>query len=361
MGGDEFTIILEGFSKVEFVAIIAQKIIDAFAQPVYLGGHELYVSTSIGIAIYPLDDIDQENLIKDADSAMYRSKEMGRNMYQFYTKDINSAINDRFQMESSLRHAIERNEFILHYQPKVDIDSGMIVGAEALIRWLHPKAGIIMPSEFISILEETGLIVSVGEWVLRTACAQNQMWQGLNRQPLQIAVNLSARQFLQKDLVAMIGKILKETGLSPDLLELELTESMLMAHSDYNMETLKELTNLGIQISIDDFGTGYSSLSYLKRFSIHSLKIDQSFVRDIAIDPDDAAIATAVVAMGNSLRLNVIAEGVENPEQLQALRNMGCHQAQGFLLGAPMPADIFTEHLRRTAQLDSTADSPKPV
>ena len=351
LGGDEFTIILEGFSKVEFVAIIAQKIIDTFAQPVYLGGHELYVSTSIGIAIYPLDDTDQENLIKNADSAMYRSKEMGRNTYQFYTKDINSAVNDRFQMESSLRHAIDRNEFVLHYQPKVDIDTGMIIGAEALIRWQHPKAGIIMPSKFISILEETGLIVSVGEWVLRTACAQNQAWQNIGMQPLQIAVNLSARQFMQKDLIGMISKILHETGLKPDLLELELTESMLMAHSDYNMATLKELSNLGIQISIDDFGTGYSSLSYLKRFSIHSLKIDQSFVRDIAIDPDDATIATAIIAMGSSLRLKVIAEGVENPEQLAALRGMGCHQAQGFLLGAPMPADIFTEHLRRTAHL----------
>ena len=356
LGGDEFTIILEGFSKVEFVAIIAQKIIDAFAQPVYLGGHELFVSTSIGIAIYPLDDTDQDNLIKDADSAMYRSKEMGRNTYQFYTKDINSTVNDRFQMESSLRHAIERKEFVLHYQPKVDIDTGMIIGAEALVRWLPPQSGIIMPSEFIPILEETGLIVSVGEWVLRTACAQNQAWQALNRQPLHIAVNLSARQFMQKDLIEMIGKILKETGLKPELLELELTESMLMAHSDYNMETLKELANLGIQISIDDFGTGYSSLSYLKRFSIHSLKIDQSFVRDIAIDPDDATIAAAIISMGNSLRLKVIAEGVENPEQLEALRSMGCHQAQGFLLGPPMSAEIFTEHLRRTAQLHTAAD-----
>ena len=351
LGGDEFTIILEGFSKVEFVAIIAQKIIDAFARPVYLEGHELYVSTSIGIAIYPIDDTDQESLIKDADSAMYRSKEMGRNTFQFYTKDINSAINDRFQMESSLRHAIERNEFVLNYQPKVDIDTGTIIGVEALIRWLHPKAGIIMPNAFITILEETGLIVAVGEWVLRTACAQNKAWQNLGLPLLQIAVNLSARQFMQKNLVDMIKTVLAETGLQAEFLELELTESMLMSHSDYNIETLKELSTLGIQISIDDFGTGYSSLSYLKRFSIHSLKIDQSFVRDIAIDPDDAAIATAVVAMGNSLRLKVIAEGVENPEQLAALRAMGCHQAQGFLLGPPMPAEIFTEHLRRTAQL----------
>ena len=353
LGGDEFTIILEGFGKVEFVAAIAQKIIETFAKPVYLGGHELYVSTSIGIAIYPLDDTDQENLIKNADSAMYRSKEMGRNTYQFYTKDINSTVNDRFLMESNLRHAIERNEFVLHYQPKVNIDTGKIIGAEALIRWLHPRTGIIMPSEFIPILEETGLIVTVGEWALRTACAQNKAWQNLCDPPLHIAVNLSARQFLQKNLVEMIAQILKETGLQAEYLELELTESMLMTHSDYNISVLKELANLGVQISIDDFGTGYSSLSYLKRFSIHSLKIDQSFVRDIATDPDDATIATAIIAMGNSLRLKVIAEGVENPEQLEALRAMGCHQAQGYLLGLPMPPEAFAEHLRRTTELQS--------
>ena len=210
-----------------------------------------------------------------------------------------------------------------------------------------------MPSEFIPILEETGLIVTVGEWALRTACAQNKAWQNLCDPPLHIAVNLSARQFLQKNLVEMIAQILKETGLQAEYLELELTESMLMTHSDYNISVLKKLANLGVQISIDDFGTGYSSLSYLKRFSIHSLKIDQSFVRDIATDPDDATIATAIIAMGNSLRLKVIAEGVENPEQLEALRAMGCHQAQGYLLGLPMPPEAFAEHLRRTTELQS--------
>lgn len=355
LGGDEFTIILEGFGKVESVAVIAQKIIEAFAKPVYLGGHELYVSTSIGIAIYPLDDTDPEGLIKDADSAMYRSKEMGRNTFQFYTKDLNNTVSDRFQMESNLRHAIERDEFVLHYQPKVDIDTGRIIGAEALIRWQHPGTGIIMPNEFIPILEETGLIVQVGEWVLRTACAQTQAWHVLGLQPIQIAVNLSARQFMQKNLVEMVSQTLKRTGLQPEFLELELTESMLMSHSDYNITTLRELADLGIQIAIDDFGTGYSSLSYLKRFSIHSLKIDQSFVRDIAINPDDATIAAAIIAMGSSLRLKVTAEGIENPEQLEALRGMGCHQAQGYMLGSPMPADIFAEHLRRAAQINSAA------
>ena len=347
LGGDEFTITIEGIVKVEFVATIAQKILDSFAKPVYIGDHELYVSTSIGIAIYPFDDTELESLIKDADTAMYRSKEMGRNTYQFYTKDLNIAINDRFQLEIDLRHAIERNEFVLHYQPKVDIVSGQIMGMEALIRWQRPGAGLVMPNEFIPTLEETSLIVPVGEWVLRTACAQNREWQNLGVQPLQISVNLSARQFTQKNLAERFAQILKETNLDAKLLELELTESMLMTHSEENIVTLNALADLGVLVSIDDFGTGYSSFSYLKRFAIHTLKIDQSFVRDIANNPDDAAIATAIIAMGSSLRMKVIAEGVETSEQLDVLRSIGCHQAQGYLLGRPMPAEAFAEHVRQ--------------
>ncbi|MDO8413293.1 MAG: EAL domain-containing protein [Gallionellaceae bacterium] len=349
LGGDEFTITIEGFTKVEYVATIAQKIIDVFAQPVYLGEHELHVSTSIGIAIYPLDDTSQEGLIKDADSAMYRSKEMGRNTYQFYTKDINATVSDRFQLEKSLRGAIEHNEFVLHYQPKIDIASGKIVGVEALIRWQHPDKGLVFPDEFIPMLEETGLIMPVGEWVLRTACAQNQAWQKQGDLPLQMAVNLSPHQFTQENLAERFAAIILETGMDPKLLELELTESMLMAHSDSSIAALQALAKLGILVSIDDFGTGYSSLSYLKRFALHALKIDQSFVRDIANNADDAAIATAIIAMGNSLRLQVIAEGVENQEQLDVLRALGCHQAQGYFLGAPMSADLFVKHMRQAS------------
>ena len=347
LGGDEFTITIEGITKVEIVATIAQKIIDAFTKPVYLGDHELYVSTSIGIAIYPFDDTDQESLIKHADSAMYRSKEMGRNTYQFYTKDLNITINDRFQLEKGLRHAIERNEFILHYQPKIDIGSGRVIGSEALLRWQDPKTGLVMPDEFIPVLEETGLIIPAGEWVLSTACTQNRIWQEMGYEHLQIAVNLSARQFMQKNLSEKFARIISETNMDPSFLELELTESTLMAHSEVNIVTLNALTKLGVLISIDDFGTGYSSLSYLKRFSIHALKIDQSFVQDIASNPDAAAIANAIVAMGNSLRLTVIAEGVETHEQLGVLRSIGCHQAQGYLLGKPMTADKYTEYLNQ--------------
>ena len=353
LGGDEFTITIEGFTKVEFVATIAQKILDAFAQPVFLGEHELHVSTSIGIAIYPLDDTNQEGLIKNADSAMYRSKEMGRNTYQFYTKDINATVNDRFQLEKSLRHAIERNEFILHYQPKVAIASGEIIGAEALLRWQHPDKGLVLPDEFIPMLEETGLILPVGEWVLQTACTQSQIWRKQGRKPLQMAVNLSPRQFAQENLAERFAFIIQQSGMDPKLLELELTESMLMAHSESSIATLQALAKLGILVSIDDFGTGYSSLSYLKRFSLHALKIDQSFVQDIARNADDAAIATAIIAMGNSLRLKVIAEGVESQEQLDVLRALGCHQAQGYLLGAPMPAELFDEHIHQAALGDT--------
>ena len=347
LGGDEFTIIIEGFGKDEFLAKVAQKIINTFANPVHLGGHELYISVSIGIAVYPMDGTSQENLIKEADSAMYRAKEMGRNTYQFYTKGLNSTVNDKFEMEKGLRHAIENNEFALHYQPQVDIASGATVGAEALIRWYRPGVGLVMPDDFIRILEETGLIIQVGEWLLRTACAQNRAWQKQGIQPLKISVNISARQLMQNDIVDRILAILQETDLEPKFLELELTESMLMANSDSNIFSLNELSKHGIMISIDDFGTGYSSLSYLKRFSIHSLKIDQSFVQEIVNNPDDAAIATAVVALGKSLRLIVIAEGVENQEQLDMLRDMGCHQAQGYLLGRPMSAESFVEHVSK--------------
>ena len=348
LGGDEFTIIIEGFGKEEFLARVAQKIINTFANPVHMGGHELYISVSIGIAVYYLDGTSQESLIKEADSAMYRAKEMGRNTYQFYTKGINSTVNDKFEMEKGLRHAIENNEFELHYQAKVDIASGAIIGAEALIRWHRPGVGLVMPDDFIPTLEETGLIIQVGEWLLRTACAQNRAWQQQGIQPLKIAVNLSARQLMQNDIVDRVLTILNETDLEAQFIELEITESMLMENSASNILSLNELSKHGITIAIDDFGTGYSSLSYLKRFSIHSLKIDQSFIHEIVSNPDDAAIATAIVALGKSLRLTVIAEGVENQEQLNLLRDMGCHQAQGYWLGRPMPAELFAEQVRKS-------------
>ena len=359
LGGDEFIVIVEGFRKEEFVATIAQKIIDAFAKPVYLAGNELYVSVSVGIAIYPVDDTSQEGLIKAADSAMYRAKESGRNTYQFYTKGLNSAVSDKFRLERDLRHAIENNEFVLYYQPKVDMTTSEIIGAEALMRWHRPGKGLILPDEFISALEETGLIVSVGDWVLRTACAQSRAWQKEGIQPLKMAVNFSARQLKQKDTVERVLQILREVDLKPEFLELELTESILMEHSDFNITTLNEFARQGVMISIDDFGTGYSSLSYLKRFSIHALKIDQSFVQDIVTNPDDAAIATAVIALGTSLRLKVIAEGIETQEQFELLRALGCHHAQGYLLGRPMDAESFIQHVRDYSRQIPARQSPK--
>ena len=347
LGGDEFTIILEGITHVDGVTAVAQKIIEAFGQPVHLGVHEIYASTSIGIVLYPFDETDEENLIKDADSAMYRSKELGRNTFQYYTKDLNMQTSSRLRLETDLRHAIERGEFILHYQPKVDLASNEIIGVEALIRWQHPENGLIPPNDFIPILEENGLIIPVGEWVVRTVCEQNMAWKRNGNRPLTVAVNLSGRQFMQKNLVGSIAGILEETGMEPRFLELELTESILMQHTSYNVATLAELVAMGIQISIDDFGTGYSSLSYLKRFDLHALKIDRSFVNELSTNKDDVAIVSAIIALANSLGLSVIAEGVETQEQLDMLRNLGCHQVQGYFLGRPMSADLLAEHLSR--------------
>ena len=348
LGGDEFTVILEGITKPEYVGIVAQKILEAFAKhPIILGGKEIYASSSIGVATYPEDASDAETLIKNADSAMYRSKEAGRGNFHFYTPELNAKVTNRFQLETDLRLAFDRDEFILHYQPKVDLVSREIIGAEALIRWQRGDKGVVAPNDFIPCLEETGLIIHVGEWVLRTACAQALQWQKSCGKRLQIAVNLSGRQLVQKDLVQNVATILIQTGLDPTLLELELTESMLMARTEHNIATMKELMELGVQISIDDFGTGYSSLSYLRRFSIHTLKIDRSFVQNIASEPDDAAIASAIIAMGKGLRLKVIAEGVETQEQLDMVHSLGCDHAQGYFLGRPMPPEEFVELVKK--------------
>ncbi len=338
LGGDEFTIILEGLNNAEGAAIAAQNIITAFAQPITLGEREIFASTSIGIAIYPHDATDQENLIKSADTAMYLAKDSGRNTFMFYTQDLNSQVNNRLTLETELRRAIERNEFVLYYQPKFIASSKELVGVEALIRWQHPEKGLIPPDVFIPVLEESGLIIAVGEWVLRTACAQQVMWAKSGNKPLTMAVNLSGRQLIQKNLIERITSILHETGMEPSFLEFELTESILMQHTESNIATQAKITALGIRLSIDDFGTGYSSLSYLKRFSVSTLKIDRSFVNDLTTDQDDVSIVRAIIALANSLKMIVIAEGVETQEQLDILRSLGCHQVQGYFLGRPVPA-----------------------
>jgi len=302
-------------------------------------GHELYPAGSIGISLFPKDGSDGQTLIKNADTAMYRAKEAGRNNFQFYAHAMNARALDRLKLEGGLRHALLRDEFVLHYQPQMDIASGAIVGVEALLRWQPPRQEMIFPGDFIPIAEETGLIVPIGEWVLRTACAQHKAWEKAALfPPIKMSVNLSARQFKQQDIVKMVSRALQETGCGASGLELEITESIVMENPEAAAATLQKLSDMGVCLSIDDFGTGYSSLSYLKRFPIHTLKIDRSFVRDIDSDADDAAIAKAVIALAHSMKLKVIAEGVETVEQLEFLRQQACDQMQGYYLSRPLAA-----------------------
>ena len=339
LGGDEFTVILEGITYNEDATIVARKILEVMGQPFYLDGHEVFVTTSMGIAIYPLDGDNSDDLLKNADTAMYRAKEQGRNGYRFYTADMNAKAVEHLIMESSMRHALERNEFEVYYQPQIDVHSRELTGFEALLRWRHPDLGLLYPNQFLPLAEDNGLIVIIGEWVLHHVCGQAALWQRTGLPPVRVAVNLSGRQFRQENLVESVARALQESGLSPQLLELEITENFLLDNIQSAVITLNRLHDLNVQLAMDDFGTGYSSLSYLKRFPLNSLKIDQSFVRDISTDPDDAAIAEAIIALAKTLRLRVMAEGVETEEQLYFLRSRGCDQAQGFLINEAIPAD----------------------
>ena len=350
LGGDEFTVIVEDIVEDHDAAAVAQKILDTLSQPFNLYGHEVFISVSVGVTLYPSDDENADNLLRNADSAMYRAKEFGRNNFQFYVAEMNIKARERLRLESSLRRALDRNEFMLYYQPRVSLESGRVIGAEALLRWRHPEMGLVPPSEFIPILDETGMIIPVGDWALREACRQNREWQDSGLPPIRVAVNLSVRQFIQKDLADTIVRALEAANLSAEHLEVEITEDLFLEHNQTNIITLARLKNMGIHISIDDFGTGYSSLSYLKRLPIDTLKIDQSFVRDIG-DPDNKAIASAIIAMAASLRLNVLAEGVETDEQLAFLRAQGCNEIQGFSFSHPLPADEFAQLLREGRQM----------
>ncbi|WP_024303997.1 EAL domain-containing protein [Pseudogulbenkiania sp. MAI-1] len=345
LGGDEFTIILEQISKAEDAASAASKIIEAFAAPFRLGHQETFVTPSIGITIYPSDSDNSSHLIKYADTAMYRAKEEGGNGYRFFTTEMNTLASDRLEMESGLRHALARGEFDVYYQPKLDLADGSIIGAEALLRWKHPHRGLVSPGEFIPILEETGLIEQVGVWVLKTVCTQIRTWQTTTSlPPLVIAVNLSGRQLQRSSLATTIADILEETGVDPRYLELEVTESMLMHDPQCAVDTLMQIRNKGIlHIDVDDFGTGYSSLSYLKQFPIDCLKLDKSFVDGLPLDEDDIAISQAVIALAHSLRLTVIAEGVEREDQLEFLRSNGCNIIQGYIISPPIPAHAFAQ------------------
>lgn len=339
--GDAFALLVNEIAEEEHAVRVAEKIMEAMRLPFHIGGNELFISTSIGISVYPSDTADLEVLHQHADTALHRAKQLGGNNFQFFTADMNALMVQRLKLENSLRRALEREEFELHYQPQVDIKNGQISGAEVLLRWRSPELGLVAPGNFIHLAEETGLIVPIGEWVLRTACAQAMAWQNQGLRPMRFAINLSARQFREGNLVQIVTGVLAKTGLPPNMLELELTESIIMEKPEQTIATLKELNGLGIQISIDDFGTGYSSLSYLKRLPIQVLKIDQSFVRDISTDPDDKAIVSAVVALAHSLKLKVIAEGVETREQLAYLREIACDDMQGYYYSRPLSADDF--------------------
>ncbi len=351
LGGDEFLIMLPELARSQDAALVAEKIVQAMHKPIYVQEHELAITASIGISICPHDGFDVPTLVKNADAAMYHAKERGRNNFQFFTPDMNARAFEALSVEMSLRGALERNEFTLHYQPQIQILTGRIIGAEALIRWNHRDLGFVSPGKFIPVAEEHGLIVPIGDWVLRTACAQVRQWLDEGLPAVPVAVNVSAVQFRQPGLATRVAEILEQTGLAPEYLELELTESIIMREAEQSIEVLLELHDMGISLSIDDFGTGYSSLSYLRRFPIHKLKIDQSFVRDINTNPDAAAIATAIIGMGKSLKLRVIAEGVETAEQQKFLESLQCDELQGFHIGRPTEAEKFSALLRTSGSV----------
>jgi diguanylate cyclase (GGDEF)-like protein len=347
-GGDEFVILLADAVHAQDAIVSVDKILLALAAPHHVEQHDLSITASIGIAIYPDDGTDAETLMKHADFAMLHAKDSGRNNYQFFKPEMNARALERQSLETGLRHALEQQQFVLHYQPKINLETGAIVGAEALIRWRHPQRGLVAPGHFIPVAEECGFIVPISRWVLRESCRQARAWQDAGLPALRIAINTSAVELRSKDYVAGVRAILAETALDARYLELELNESFLMHDSKSTIGVLQELKDMGVQLALDDFGTGYSSLSYLKRFPIDSLKIDQSFVRGLTTDADDASIVRAVISMGESLRMLVVAEGVETREQLEFLREHACPEGQGFYFSHPVVAGEFSQLLGRS-------------
>lgn len=345
--GDKFTVTIEDAGQSSYVEMVVQKIVHLFSNPFSIDGHELRVGCSIGIARYPQDGDDPITLMKNAATAMSRAKDYGTNGYRFYTAEMNDAVIQKLVMEEWMNKALELEEFMLYFQPQVDIFDHRLNGMEALLRWNHPRLGFIAPNDFIPLAEETGLIIPLGKWVLRTACLQNKTWQLEGFPPLKMAVNISPVQFYQDDFVQVVLEALQESGLEPQYLELEITEGIAMYQLDQVINKLNTLRELGVHISIDDFGTGFSSLSYLKKFPIDKLKIAQQFVRDITDDPDDAAIVQAVIAMAKSLKLEVIAEGVETEDQLSFLLDVKCREIQGYIYSRPVPAEEFHALLQR--------------
>lgn len=344
-GGDEFAILLDDIDSDSHISSLAQKLLDTLTEPFKINKQDLYVTASIGVSIFPNDGEDSETLLRNADVAMYRAKDLGKNNYQFYSDDLSARIFERLTLENHLRHALERNEFALYYQPQIDARTQKISGVEALLRWEHPDLGLVMPNNIVPLLEETGLIEKVGHWVLETACQQSRVWHDAGWSYLHMSVNISSRQFNNTDFISSLHDIINQTEINPEFLELELTESMLMRNASTTVNALHSLGGLGVRFAIDDFGTGYSSLTYLRRFPIDTIKIDSSFIHDVTDNPDDAAIASAIIVMAQSLSLNVIAEGVENQGQLDFLTARDCYYVQGNFFSRPLPAEELTRLL----------------
>jgi len=353
IGGDEFLIVLTNVKDIADAAVAANRLMDTLSAKFVVQGHSLGISCSVGISIFPEHGMDVETLLKNADAAMYSVKENGRNNFQFFAEEMTAQAVERLTLENSLRPALDNNQLFLVYQPQMDIATGKIIGLEALLRWQHPELGLVPPDKFIRIAENSGLILRIGEWVLRTACSQTRKWQYEGFFAVRVAVNVSAVQFRQPDFCASVGRILHETGLAPQYLELELTESLLLNSADVTLSVIQELCALGVTLAIDDFGTGYSNFGYLRQFRVSKLKIDRSFVRDVAVNPDDAAIATAIISMAKSLSLKVIAEGVENEAQMSFLRAHLCDEIQGYYFSKPLTVDKVADKLR--------GDGPEPL
>ncbi|MGE5791740.1 MAG: putative bifunctional diguanylate cyclase/phosphodiesterase [Bacteroidota bacterium] len=349
MGGDEFTVLLEDVKGPEEAAAVAARMGEAIAEPVELRQHEVATTVSIGIALHTRDDATGERLVKSADTAMYRAKELGRNRYAFFTPEMNARVESQLALEAALQRAVRNDEFILHYQPRVSAATRRVVGVEALLRWQHPERGLVSPAEFIPLLEESGLIVPVGAKVIETACRQNRAWQNAGLPPMRLSVNISSRQFRSESLDETIRAALHGSGLAPEWLEIELTESLLVENSEQAIAVMERLKSIGVAISIDDFGTGYSSLGYLKRFPIDCLKIDRSFVKDLRTSATDAAIVDAISALAHSLGLGLVAEGVEEAGQAEFLRARYCTELQGYLFSRPVPPEEMADAVRRLA------------
>src|SRR3954451_1759401 len=348
LGGDEFVLLINGHTGPEHVSQMMEKMLAAVAQPWIIQQGEFLISCSIGVALHPDDGEEALTLLKHADSAMYRAKDNGRNNFQFFTRELNALMIEQLELETYLRRALERNQFVLRYQPRVNLATGQIVGAEALLRWRMPQRGTVAPMRFIGLAEETGLIVPIGKWVLHTACAQNKAWQDAGVPPIVVSVNVSPRQFRHENLVQTVAEVLRSTGLEPRYLELELTESMVMHDPPKLVAMLDELKELGVKIAVDDFGTGYSSLSYLKRFPVDRLKVDRSFVENMTTESDDATIVRTIIALGHNLGLKVVAEGVETAQQARALRAYQCDEAQGFLFARPVASRVLPRLITRS-------------